>query len=54
METRLLQGRRALVTGPSRGIGAETARAMARAGAAVALAIDGGKLAGTPNPMSER
>jgi NAD(P)-dependent dehydrogenase (short-subunit alcohol dehydrogenase family) len=38
METRLLDGRRALVTGASRGIGAETARALARAGAAVALA----------------
>jgi NAD(P)-dependent dehydrogenase (short-subunit alcohol dehydrogenase family) len=38
METRLLEGRRALVTGASRGIGAQTARAMARAGAAVALA----------------
>jgi NAD(P)-dependent dehydrogenase (short-subunit alcohol dehydrogenase family) len=35
---RLLEGRRALVTGASRGIGAEVARAMARAGAAVALA----------------
>jgi NAD(P)-dependent dehydrogenase (short-subunit alcohol dehydrogenase family) len=33
-----LEGRRALVTGASRGIGAEIARAMARAGAAVALA----------------
>jgi NAD(P)-dependent dehydrogenase (short-subunit alcohol dehydrogenase family) len=33
-----LQGRRALVIGASRGIGAEIARAMARAGAAVALA----------------
>ena len=33
----LLQGRRALVTGASRGIGAEVAMAMARAGAAVAL-----------------
>jgi NAD(P)-dependent dehydrogenase (short-subunit alcohol dehydrogenase family) len=36
--TRLLEGRRAIVTGASRGIGAEIARAMARAGAAVALA----------------
>jgi NAD(P)-dependent dehydrogenase (short-subunit alcohol dehydrogenase family) len=36
-QLRLLQGRRALVTGASRGIGAEVARAMARAGAAVAL-----------------
>jgi NAD(P)-dependent dehydrogenase (short-subunit alcohol dehydrogenase family) len=35
---RLLEGRRAIVTGASRGIGAETARAMARAGAAVVLA----------------
>jgi len=35
---RLLEGRRAVVTGASRGIGAEIARAMARAGAAVALA----------------
>jgi NAD(P)-dependent dehydrogenase (short-subunit alcohol dehydrogenase family) len=35
---RLLKGRRAIVTGASRGIGAETARAMARAGAAVVLA----------------
>jgi NAD(P)-dependent dehydrogenase (short-subunit alcohol dehydrogenase family) len=35
---RLLEGRRALVTGASRGIGAEVARAMARAGASVALA----------------
>jgi len=35
---RLLEGRRALVTGASRGIGAEIARAMARAGAAVVLA----------------
>jgi NAD(P)-dependent dehydrogenase (short-subunit alcohol dehydrogenase family) len=35
---RVLEGRRALVTGASRGIGAETARAMARAGAQVALA----------------
>ena len=34
----LLEGRRAIVTGASRGIGAEIARAMARAGAAVALA----------------
>jgi NAD(P)-dependent dehydrogenase (short-subunit alcohol dehydrogenase family) len=34
----LLDGRHALVTGASRGIGAEIARAMARAGAAVALA----------------
>ena len=34
----LLEGRRALVTGASRGIGAEIARAMAHAGAAVALA----------------
>ena len=38
MEIRLLDGRRALVTGASRGIGAGIARAMARAGAAVALA----------------
>jgi NAD(P)-dependent dehydrogenase (short-subunit alcohol dehydrogenase family) len=37
-EPRPLEGRRALVTGASRGIGAEVARAMARAGAAVALA----------------
>jgi NAD(P)-dependent dehydrogenase (short-subunit alcohol dehydrogenase family) len=37
-ETRILEGRRALVTGASRGIGAEIARAMARAGAAVVLA----------------
>jgi NAD(P)-dependent dehydrogenase (short-subunit alcohol dehydrogenase family) len=35
---RLLEGRRAIVTGASRGIGAETARAMARAGAALVLA----------------
>jgi len=35
---RMLEGRRAIVTGASRGIGAETARAMARAGAAVVLA----------------
>jgi len=35
---RPLEGRRALVTGASRGIGAEIARAMARAGAAVVLA----------------
>jgi NAD(P)-dependent dehydrogenase (short-subunit alcohol dehydrogenase family) len=35
---RLLEGRRAIVTGASRGLGAETARAMARAGAAVVLA----------------
>jgi NAD(P)-dependent dehydrogenase (short-subunit alcohol dehydrogenase family) len=34
----LLQGRRALVTGASRGIGAEVATAMAMAGATVALA----------------
>jgi NAD(P)-dependent dehydrogenase (short-subunit alcohol dehydrogenase family) len=38
MPSRLLDGRRALVTGASRGIGAEIARAMAHAGAAVALA----------------
>ena len=37
-ETRILEGRRAIVTGASRGIGAEIARAMARAGAAVVLA----------------
>ena len=36
--TGLLEGRRAIVTGASRGIGAEIARAMARAGAAVVLA----------------
>jgi len=35
---RLLEGCRAIVTGASRGIGAETARAMARVGAAVVLA----------------
>ncbi len=35
---RTLEGRRAIVTGASRGIGAEIARAMARAGAAVVLA----------------
>lgn len=35
---RVLEGRRAIVTGASRGIGAEIARAMARAGAAVVLA----------------
>jgi NAD(P)-dependent dehydrogenase (short-subunit alcohol dehydrogenase family) len=35
---RILEGRRAIVTGASRGIGAEIARAMARAGAAVVLA----------------
>ena len=35
---RMLEGRRAIVTGASRGIGAEIARAMARAGAAVVLA----------------
>ena len=34
----MLEGRRAIVTGASRGIGAEIARAMARAGAAVVLA----------------
>jgi NAD(P)-dependent dehydrogenase (short-subunit alcohol dehydrogenase family) len=38
MAAGLLEGRRAIVTGASRGIGAEIARAMARAGAAVALA----------------
>src|SRR5436309_924527 len=37
-ETRILEGRRAIVTGASRGIRAEIARAMARAGAAVVLA----------------
>ncbi len=37
-ETRILEGQRAIVTGASRGIGAEVARAMARAGAAVVLA----------------
>jgi NAD(P)-dependent dehydrogenase (short-subunit alcohol dehydrogenase family) len=37
-ETRILEGRRAIVTGASRGIGAEIARAMARAGAAVVVA----------------
>jgi NADP-dependent 3-hydroxy acid dehydrogenase YdfG len=37
-ETRILEGRRALVTGASRGIGAEIAKAMARAGAAVVVA----------------
>src|SRR5437773_593217 len=36
--TRILEGRRAIVTGASRGIGAEIARALARAGAAVVLA----------------
>jgi NAD(P)-dependent dehydrogenase (short-subunit alcohol dehydrogenase family) len=36
--TRILEERRAIVTGASRGIGAEIARAMARAGAAVVLA----------------
>jgi NAD(P)-dependent dehydrogenase (short-subunit alcohol dehydrogenase family) len=35
---RMLEGRRAIVTGASRGIGAEIGRAMARAGAAVVLA----------------
>jgi NAD(P)-dependent dehydrogenase (short-subunit alcohol dehydrogenase family) len=35
---RLLEGRRAIVTGASRGIGAETARALARAGASLVLA----------------
>ena len=35
---RILEGRRAIITGASRGIGAEIARAMARAGAAVVLA----------------
>jgi NAD(P)-dependent dehydrogenase (short-subunit alcohol dehydrogenase family) len=35
---RMLEGRRAIVTGASRGIGAEIATAMARAGAAVVLA----------------
>jgi NAD(P)-dependent dehydrogenase (short-subunit alcohol dehydrogenase family) len=34
----MLEGRRAIVTGASRGIGAEIGRAMARAGAAVVLA----------------
>ena len=34
----MLEGRRAIVTGASRGIGAEIARAMARAGASVVLA----------------
>ncbi|HEX9350125.1 MAG TPA: SDR family NAD(P)-dependent oxidoreductase [Gaiellaceae bacterium] len=37
-DTRILEGRRAIVTGASRGIGAEIARAMARAGAAVVVA----------------
>jgi NAD(P)-dependent dehydrogenase (short-subunit alcohol dehydrogenase family) len=37
-ETRILEGRRAIVTGASRGIGAEIATAMARAGAAVVVA----------------
>jgi NAD(P)-dependent dehydrogenase (short-subunit alcohol dehydrogenase family) len=37
-EIRLLEGRRAIVTGASRGIGAEIAKVMARAGAAVVLA----------------
>jgi NAD(P)-dependent dehydrogenase (short-subunit alcohol dehydrogenase family) len=40
---RLLEERRALVTGASRGIGAEVARSMARAGAAVALAARDGE-----------
>jgi NAD(P)-dependent dehydrogenase (short-subunit alcohol dehydrogenase family) len=35
---RILEGRRAIVTGASRGIGDELARALARAGAAVLLA----------------
>lgn len=35
---RMLEGRRAIVTGASRRIGAEVAKAMARAGAAVVLA----------------
>jgi NAD(P)-dependent dehydrogenase (short-subunit alcohol dehydrogenase family) len=37
-ETPILEGRRAIVTGASRGIGAEIARAMALAGAAVVVA----------------
>ncbi|MFL5272625.1 MAG: SDR family NAD(P)-dependent oxidoreductase, partial [Anaeromyxobacteraceae bacterium] len=34
-----LRGRRAIVTGGASGIGTETARALARAGAAVTLAV---------------
>src|SRR5881396_1588273 len=65
---RLLEGRRAIVTGASRGIGAEVARAMARAGAAVVLAArdeealarvaaeiesDGGRAVVAPTDVSE-
>jgi NAD(P)-dependent dehydrogenase (short-subunit alcohol dehydrogenase family) len=67
-EKRLLEGRRIIVTGASRGIGAEIARAMAREGAAVVLAArdaealakvaaeiagEGGRALAVPTDVSE-
>jgi len=53
MDPRCLQGRTALVTGASRGIGAATARALDRAGARVALvARDGEQLRAVAGELS--
>lgn len=53
LESHVLEGKLALVTGASRGIGAATARALDRAGARVALvARDGAKLASVADGLA--